>query len=199
MITSEAWGEWWQSVSTIGLKAVQVEPASREAPAAIDTAIKQLEARRRSTERRLQTLDAIQKEIAGLLVRATPEIPPLRDRVTTLQKELGDLKQVVTKEQARLAELRRQQAVLEEKNEQLKALSNLALKLLDDRCPVCGQTFDKAVTQRHLTDLAKGEVGEVNGIQEPDTLTELLDALAAKEKDTAGAELALTSAEQESG
>ena len=181
MITSKAWGEWWQSVSTIGLKAVQVEPATREAPDAIDTAIKQLEALRRSTERRLQTLDTIQTEIAGLLARPTSEIPPLRDRVTALQKELGDLKQVVTKEQARLAELRRQQAVLEEKNEQLKALANLALKLLDDHCPVCGQTFDKTVT----------------GIQEPDTLTELLAALAAKEKDTADAELALTSAEQE--
>ena len=115
MITSEAWGEWWQNLSTIGLKAVQVEPSSREAPAAIDTAIKQLEALRRSTERRLQTLDAIQTEVAGPLVRPTPEIPPLRDRVTTLQKELVDLKQVVTKEQARLAELRRQQAALEER------------------------------------------------------------------------------------
>ena len=197
MITSEAWGEWWQNLSTIGLKAVQVEPTSREAPAAIDTAIKQLEALRRSTERRLQALDAIQIEVAGPLVRPTPEIPPLRDRVTTLQKELGDLKQVVTKEQARLAELRRQQATLEEKNEQLKALADLALKLLDDRCPVCGQTFDKTATQLRLTDLAKGEVGEVKRIQEPDTLTGLLAALAAKEKDTAGAELVLRSAEQE--
>ena len=101
MITSEAWDEWWQSLSTVGLKAVQVEPTSREAPAAIDTVIKQLEALRRSTERRLRTLEAIQAEVAGPLVRPTPEIVPLRDRVTTLQKDLWDLKQVVTKEQAR--------------------------------------------------------------------------------------------------
>ena len=197
MITSEAWGEWWQSLSTIGLKAVQVEPASREAPAAIDTAIKQLEALRRSTERRRQTLGAIQTEVAGPLVRPTPEIPPLRDTVTILQKELGDLKQVVTKEQARLAEARRQQVALEEKNEQLKALADLALKLLDDRCPVCGQTFDKTATQLRLTDIAKGDVGETKGIQEPDTLIELLAALAAKEKETAAAEVVLRSAEQE--
>ena len=197
MITSEAWGEWWQSLSTIGLKAVQVEPASREAPAAIDTAIKQLEALRHSTERRRQTLGAIQTEVAGPLVRPTPEIPPLRDTVTTLQKELGDLKQVVTKEQARLAEARRQQVALEEKNEQLKALADLALKLLDDRCPVCGQTFDKTATQLRLTDIAEGDVGETKGIQKPDTLIELLDALAAKEKETAAAEVVLRSAEQE--
>ena len=197
MIASEAWRGWWQSLSTIGLEAVQVEPASREAPVAIDGAIKQLEALRRSTERRLQTLYAIQTEVADPPVRPRPEIPQLRDRVTTLKKELGDLRQVVTKEQARLAELRRQQAALEEKNEQLKALANLALKLLDDRCPVCGQTFDTTATQLRLTALAKGEVGETKGIPEPATLTELLSSLAAKEKDTAGAELELRSAEQE--
>ena len=197
MIASEAWRDWWQSLSTIGLEAVQVEPASREAPAAIDAAIKQLEALRRSTERRVQTLYAIQTEVAGPPVRPRPEIPQLRDRVTTLKKELGDLKQVVIKEQARLAELRRQQAALEEKNEQLKALANLALKLLEDRCPVCGQTFDTTATQLRLTDLALGEFGETKGIQEPETLTELLASLAAKEKDTAGAELELRSAEQE--
>lgn len=49
----------------------------------------------------------------------------------------------MTQEQARLAELRRHQAALKEKSEQLKVLADLALKLLDDRCPVCGQTYDK--------------------------------------------------------
>ena len=70
-ITSEAWSQWWQSLSALGLTAVQVEPASREAPAAIDNAIKQLEALRRSTERRSQALGAIQTEVAGLVTRPT--------------------------------------------------------------------------------------------------------------------------------
>ena len=195
-ITSKAWDQWWQSLSDLGFKSVQVEPAAREAPAAIDNAIKQLEALSRSTERRLQALGAIQTEVARLVNRPTPEIPPFRTKTTALRKELGDLKHTVTEEQARLAELRRHQAALKEKSEQLKVLADLALKLLDDRCPVCAQAYDKKATRLRLQALAKGETGEAKAAREPDKLTELLAALAAKEKEAAAAELALRSAEQ---
>lgn len=195
-ITSEAWRQWWQSLSALGLKAVQVDPASREAPAAIDNAIKQLEALRRSTERRLQALGAIQTEIAGLANRPMPEIPPLRDKVTTLRNHLEDLKRAVTEEQTRLAELRRHQAALKEKTEQLKALAGLALKHLEDRCPVCAQTYDMPATRLRLEAMAKGGIGDTQTASGPDKLAELLAALAAKEKEAAAAELALRSGEQ---
>ena len=195
-ITSEAWRQWWQSLSALGLKAVQVDPASREAPAAIDNAIKQLEALGRSTERRLQALGAIQTEIAGLANRPMPEIPPLRDKVTTLRNHLEDLKRAVTEEQTRLAELRRHQAALKEKTEQLKALAGLALKHLEDRCPVCAQTYDMPATRLRLEAMAKGGIGDTQTASGPDKLAELLAALAAKEKEAAAAELALRSGEQ---
>lgn len=195
-ITSAAWDRWWQSLSALGLKAVQVEPASREAPAAIDSAIKHLEALRRSTERRLQALGTIQSEIAGLVSRPIPEIPPLRVKATTVRKDLEDLKRVVIEEQTRLAELRRHQAALKEKNEQLKALAALALKLLEDRCPVCAQPYDKKATRLRLEALTKGGTGQTKTAPEPDKLTELLAAVAEKEKEAAAAELALRSGEQ---
>jgi DNA repair exonuclease SbcCD ATPase subunit len=195
-ITPEAWGQWWHSLSALGLKAVQVEAASREAPTAIDNAIKQLDALGRSAERRLQALGATQTEIAGLANRPMPEIPPLRDKVTTLRKQLEDLKRVVTEEQARLAELRRHQATLKEKTEQLKALAVLALKHLADHCPVCGQTYDKEATRLRLEAIAKGGVGDTETVPGPEKLTELLAALAAKENEAAAAELALRSSEQ---
>lgn len=195
-ITSEAWAQWWQSLSALGLKPVQVEPASREASVAIDNAIKQLEALRRSTERRLQALGAIQTEIAGLANRPMPKIPPLRDKVTTLRKQLEDLKRVLNEEQARLAELRRHQATLKEKTEQLKALAALALKHLEDHCPVCAQTYDREATRLRLEAMAKGGIGDAQTGSEPDMLTERLAALAAKEKEAAAAELALRSGEQ---
>lgn len=195
-ITSEAWGHWWQSLSVLGVKAVQVDPGSREAPAAIDTAIKQLEALRLSTERRLQALGAIETEIGGLASRTMPEIPPLRDKVTTLRKQIEDLMRDVTEEQARLAELRHHQAALKEKTEQLKALATLALKHLEDRCPVCAQTYDKEATRLRMEAMAKGGFGDAQTASGSDKLTELLAALAAKEKEAAAAELALRSGEQ---
>lgn len=195
-ITSEAWSRWWQSLGALGLKTVQVEPASREAPAAIDSAIKQLEALRRSTERRIQALGAIQTEFAGLANRPVPEIPPLRDTVTTFQKQLADLKRVVSEEQTRLAELRRHQAALKEKTEQLKALAGLALKHLEDHCPVCAQAYDIEATRIRLEAMAKGGIGDTQTASGSDRLAELLAALEAKEKEAAAAELALRSGVQ---
>ena len=195
-ITSEAWSHWWHSLSAMDLKTVQVDPASREAPAAIDNAIKQLEALRRSTERRLQALGAIQTEIAGLADRPMPELSPLRDKVTTLRNELEELKRAVTEEQTHLAELRRHQAALKEKTEQLKALAGLALKHLEDRCPVCAQTYDMAATRLRLEAMAKGGISDSQTRSGLDKLAQLLAALAAKEQEAAAAELALRSGEQ---
>jgi exonuclease SbcC len=195
-IAPEVWDKWWRGQSALGLKAVQVEPASREAPAAIDSAIKQLEALRRAAERRLQAAGAIRTELTAMAARPLPEIPPLRERVTTLRKQLEDLKRVATEEQARLADLRRHQAELQEKTEQLQAFAVLALKHLADHCPVCDQTYDKEATRRRLEAMAKGRIGDTQRGSGPDKLTECLAAVAAKEKEVAAAESALRSGEQ---
>jgi DNA repair exonuclease SbcCD ATPase subunit len=196
-ITSEAWSQWWQGLSKLGLKAIQVEPASREAPAAIDGAIKELEALRRSTERRTQTLSAIKTEIAGLAKRPMPEIAALREKVIILRKQVEDSKRVASDEQARLADLRRQQAELKEKGEQLRALAVLALKHLAEYCPVCAQTYDKEATRLRLEAMAKGGIGDTQaGSGSSEKLSELLAAVAAKEKEVAAAEIALRSGEQ---
>jgi hypothetical protein len=118
----------------------------------------------------------------------------LRDKATALRKDAADQKRVVSEEQARLAELRREQAALKEKGEQVRALAALALKLLEDRCPVCDQTYDKDATRTRLSALVQS-----SGLQAapgPDNLADLLAALAAKEKEAAAADLSLSSAEQ---
>ena len=71
----------------------------------------------------IRLLATLQVEIRGLTNRPMPELQPHRDNITKLRKEVEDLKRVTTEEQARLAELRRDQAELKEKNEQLKAFS----------------------------------------------------------------------------
>jgi hypothetical protein len=83
------------------------------------------------------------------------DVQPLRDNVAKLSKEVEDLKRMTSEEQARLAEQRRSQAELKEKDEQLKALAALALKHLGDHCPVCAQTYDRDTTRRRLENLAR--------------------------------------------
>ncbi|MGB7219891.1 MAG: AAA family ATPase, partial [Vicinamibacterales bacterium] len=193
-VTAESWGQWWQNLSALGLKTVAVEATSREASGAIDGAIKELEALRRSTERRQQTLSAAQSEVAALGTRPVPEVQSLRDKATALRKDAADQKRVVSEEQARLAELRREQAALKEKGEQVRALAALALKLLEDRCPVCDQTYDQDATRTRL--LALVQSGGSQAAPGPDNFADLLAALAAKEKEAAAADLSLSSAEQ---
>lgn len=192
-ITPDAWSQWWRDLAAVGLPLNQVEPSSRDAPSAIDSAIKQLDALRRSTERRVNALRLVDTDIAALVSQPGPEIQALRDKVVAVQQQVEDLKLVVAQEQTRLAEVRRVQAALEENNEQLKTLAVLALKHLEDRCPVCAQTYDKKATRQRLEAMAKGGVGTAST---PDKLPTLLTALAAKEQEAAAAAVTLRSAEQ---
>jgi exonuclease SbcC len=193
-ITPEAWRDWWQSLSEVGVKAIQVERTSREAPAAIDKAINELSVMRRSKERHVENLNGLRTEIAALSARSIPALPDLVQSVSTLREQLDGLKKAVEHEQESLAIVRQKQAALEEKTEQLKALAVLALKNLGDHCPVCLQTYNRAVTEAHLITLATG-AADTLADAEPQRLSGLLDALAAKEKELAAAEMALRSAE----
>ncbi len=174
-----------------------VEPGTREAPSAIDAAIKQLDALRRSSERRIQALATVRTEVENLAGRELPNIELLRQSLTTLKTQQDDLKTRIAEEQARLADIRRQQAELKEKNEQLRALASLALKHLNDHCPVCEQTYDREATRLRLEEMMRG--GQGQSLAEPglpDRLTALLGQLTSKEKEMAAAEASLRSGEQ---
>jgi DNA repair exonuclease SbcCD ATPase subunit len=196
-ITPEEWREWWQNLSALPLKAAPTEPASRDAPAAIDRAIKELDALRRSTERRLQALSATRTESAGLASRPMPEILPLREKVTTLRNKLDGLKLVIAEEQTRLAEFRRHQAELKEKNEQLKALASLALQNLGEHCPVCTQEYDRESTQLRLQAIVRGTTGDSHEMLPAQELDEHFATVAVTEEESGAADLALRSAERE--
>jgi DNA repair exonuclease SbcCD ATPase subunit len=195
LITSEQWQKWWEDLTELNLKSVQVTPASREAPAAIDDAIKQLDALRRLSERRLDVLRTVLEDLQELANRATPELAPLRESTAKLRLELDTLKSETSEEQSRMAELRRHQAELREKNEQLKALAALALQHLTDQCPVCAQTYDKNATRDRLEAIVQGTHDESQIPSGPDKLNELLIRLEAKEKELASAESSLHSTE----
>ena len=193
---NEDWTDWWSSVTGLGVTTGRVEAGSREAPRAIDDAMKQIETMRRSAERRLENLKSLQAEISRLADWATPDVSPLRDRASALRKDVEEQKRWVDAEQSRLAEARRLQAGLKEKTEQLKALAALALKQLGDRCPVCGQQYDREATEKRLQEMSKASSGDSALTEVPERLPELLVALESKEKEVGSAEVALASAER---
>lgn len=194
LITSEAWDEWWRILLELGLNAVQVEPASREAPQAIDNAINKLSTLRRSTERKLKELYVLRDELTVLNAKSLPMMPPLIEAEIKVKAEVAQLKRLIADEQERLAKIRNQQATLQEKTEQLKALAVLALENLGDLCPVCRQTYDRETTMMRLENLANEVFNTQTGV-EPEKLSSLLTALEAKEKELSAGEVARRSAE----
>ena len=194
-ITTEDWSRWWKDLARVGFSTAQVEAGSREAPTAIDDAIKRLEALRLSNARRLESLRVLQTEATRLIDGMIPEVSPLRERAASLRREQDDMGRLVREEQLRLSEARRLEAASKEQAEQLRALATLALKHLDDRCPVCGQEYDKAATRKRLEETTKSAV-TLPQAPRKDRLPDLLAALEAKENEEGTARLALRSAEQ---
>jgi DNA repair exonuclease SbcCD ATPase subunit len=191
-----AWSSWWDQLRSLSLKVSSVQMASREAGGAIDTAIKQLDAVRRAAERRQQLLDALNRDVVGITTTVKPDLALLRDKVALLRQRTQETRGKVSAEQARIAEVRRLQAELKEKSEQLRALATLALKHLGEKCPVCDQEYDVDGTRRRLESIATA--GSSAAIPPPflDTLPEILASLTSQEKELSAAELELRAAQQ---
>jgi DNA repair exonuclease SbcCD ATPase subunit len=191
-----AWSAWWARMQAMGLKVSAVPIASREATSAIDNAIMQLDAARRAAERRRPLLDALTQELSGIAARTLPDLASLRGKVATAQQHVQETRAKVSAEQARAAEVRRLQAELKEKSQQLQALATLALKHLGEKCPVCDQDYNVDATRRRLELTAAGGSTPGAAPSLPDTLPGLLEALASQEKELSAAELDLRTAEQ---
>jgi DNA repair exonuclease SbcCD ATPase subunit len=196
-IDESAWQSWWRRLREIGIGTSPVRMDSREAASVIDSVIKQLEVARRSAERRLQNLDALGRDLAGIASMPVPDLRSMSETVSVLTKRVEDAREGVSHEQARVTEVRRLQAELKEKSAQFRALATIALKQLEARCPVCDQEYDVLSTRRRLERIATAsETSTAPPL--PDALPDLLSTLAARERELSGAELALRTAKQAS-
>lgn len=191
-----AWNEWWEQLRADGLKVGHVAMGSREAPAAIDTAVKHLDALRRAAERQQRLLDSLNRDLAVIAAAPRPDPTPIRDTVVLRKQELEEARARVSSEQTRVAEVRRLQANLREKDEQLRALAAIALKHLGETCPICDQAYDVDGTRRRLESLASAGGQPSIGSSLPDALPGLLAALASHEQALSVAELELRTVEQ---
>ena len=191
-----AWSEWWVRMQAMELKVSAVPMASREAASAIDNAIKQIDVARRAAERRRALLDALAQELSRVAGRTLPDLASMRAKVELAQQHVEETRAKVSAEQARVAEVRRLQAELKEKSQQLQALATLALKHLGEKCPVCDQDYNLDATRQRLELTAAGGSAFAIAPSLPDMLPELLVALASQERELAAAELDLRTAEQ---
>jgi DNA repair exonuclease SbcCD ATPase subunit len=154
----DEWSAWATRATTfIALPEVAVD--APEAGRVLDLALRQLEALQLQTQRRAATAEQLLRH----LVARPPE--PAEDK-EALRRALTDAQEAVTAARSRLqtaqaaaAAERSRQIARSEQREELRALAELALRHLGDRCPVCEQKYDTNETRKRLEAVVAAEHG----------------------------------------
>lgn len=146
------WDNWWNRVRDVGiLLARKPDPGETDAASALDRVVRDVRARRRLSEQALDRVRALQQEIEENISRERPDVSAMREQLEGLQRNTESLRQKLAESRSRAAEERRRQVVQGERNQDLAALAQIALRHLDERCPVCDQEFDRELVESHLS------------------------------------------------
>jgi len=152
--SSVSWPEWWKSSIELGV-SIRETPSidSVDASTSLDVAIRDLEGLRDGTQRRKSAATALQEILLKEPVPAQGELDVLREALAKATANTKEIRTRLEKAKALASELRQSQIATEEAKEQQRALAQLALKLLTDKCPVCLQDYDVEQTRQCLLEL----------------------------------------------
>ena len=153
-----AWDAWWPRVAQVTAEVRSLlDPASSEATVALEQAMREVASRQRALERRRLLAEELASEL-----QATPDsgdiVNALKEARASEQEAVAaaaETRTAVDDERRRAAESRRISLQAYEEREQLRALAQLALEHLGERCPVCTQTYDRPGTIARLQALAE--------------------------------------------
>lgn len=168
------WQVWWNSVGTVVDASDVPSPSSPDAATRVSDALQRLESSR-ATQRRIEGLAIQLRELA----RSKPEfnseaLPEAQGLLGQAEKELSDVRQEVKSTQEKAASLRAVRINATELLEQHKALAEIAIRLLEERCPVCQQDYDVDATRARLEELIGKKVSP-EPVAEPVSLEKLLE------------------------
>lgn len=179
------WAEWWKELHALGVTVTPVPMTSPDAAQAIDEAIAQLDAVRRASERQRHVLANLESDLLAVAGQSAVDLDFMEAAVVQAKDRVVQARDAVAAEQARVSEVRRLQAELEDRSAQLRALAGLALQHLGERCPVCDQDYDIEATRHRLVTLM-AEAG--TSPASSDVLTERLATLSTAEGELSAAE-----------
>jgi DNA repair exonuclease SbcCD ATPase subunit len=156
-IDSREWDAWWAGVEglRIGVEAV-TRASAPNAASGIDGAMNALRARSAARQQSRAEVSNLIAELKGSDEEPNVDLAPLLANVQRVNDLLGRAKGELLTAQTRASEVRRLKVQAREAQEQLRALAELALQHLGDKCPVCGQDYNHDQTEHRLRDLASG-------------------------------------------
>ncbi len=186
------WSAWWDQARQLGVNIKDVPPAnSHEAPRSLDAVLKHLEPLRRANNRRLDLAAELLSEMVARSEATLPDEASLLAAIEAAQREVGVVREALTEAENRAAQHRHAQVKLREAREELRALAQLALRHLGDRCPICAQRYDETETRGRLEELATASTEEYGEPSIAEEVARVAAVLEERERALAVAEAKL--------
>ena len=160
---------WVEAVADLVSKR-QLSEVRKRTSEGVDRIISVLEALQRQDERRASTLG----QLVSHLGTPRPEViddAPLQAQVHVTETLVAEASNQLRQAQEDVAVERRRQAELRDTAESLRALAQLALRHLGDRCPVCDQEYDVDATRQRLEAIA-GQATDIAASVKGDPVSE---------------------------
>jgi hypothetical protein len=195
--TEATWAAWWDQARQLGVSVRRVPPIdSVEAPPILDAAVKQMEALRRANDRRRDLALELLDEVAAQAAVPIPDEEPLRQAVEAAKQDVRVTRDALADAEKRAAEERRAQVEVRAAREEMRALAQLALRHLGERCPVCAQLYDESATRHRLAQLGAATPEEETAPSSTDDVAKLAAVQEERERTLSVAEARLRQAEQ---
>lgn len=173
------WSEWWKSLRLLEKSNAEIpKPTSADASLAIDNALKQITALRDRNRRRLALVKSTIEALESPPQKPTDDLEDLESKLVLATQHLDEAKDALQAGQMRAAEVRSRQLATREEKEQKRALAQLAIQLLEDKCPVCQQSYDVDGTRLRLQ-----EIIESDDLPPPERELDDIKELVSRERD----------------
>jgi DNA repair exonuclease SbcCD ATPase subunit len=147
----------------------------------LDDGLRRLATLRRERERRLDVCEQLVVDLGVQSPIEPPNLPALRQAVDERQQHVSQAQTVLDAAESAAAEARKRQVELRDAAAELRSLAQLALRHLDERCPVCEQEYDQEATRSRLERLAEAADG-LDDIAPTGTVVEAAESLREAER-----------------
>lgn len=175
------WTDWWRDVRALGVTESEPVFASTHASQVVNDALNVLQAQRRALERCHDSAQQLLEEWSKRIQAAAPTTDSReakRQEQQQLSKQLDEQRQALAAAQGAAAKERERLIQQREVNEELRSLAVLALRHLDEKCPVCEQEYPVEETRQRLERLvAEAPPEEQPVVFDVDALAERVAAL----------------------
>ena len=160
-INQTDWNDWWENCHKSGVEINDIPtPTSSDAASSLDKALRNIRANRDSGQRRRRSLEVSLEVISQPPMKPEDSIGELENILADATKKVTEASTSLKSAQEQAASMRKEQVELQEAREQERALAQLALELLDDRCPVCQQSYDIEATRTRLQNIIESAEGQ---------------------------------------